>query len=266
MMMKRLKQAYSYLRYLFMAKTKYSIHSPFVYSLVTEVFEMKNKSPETLKISELRSHLTRSKRVLEVTDFGSGKGNKPYTLHFKTVGQIASGSSVSHKYGELLFRLVDRFRPETIIELGTSLGISTLYVAIGAPKAQVFTIEGCSTTSEIARENFTALGVRNIQMQTGRFDDVLPGLLRNLKTVDFAFIDGYHEYEPTKKYAEMILELTTENSVLVIDDIHWSGGMERVWNELCNNSRVAVSIDIYRFGMLFFGKGLSKQHFVIRYR
>jgi predicted O-methyltransferase YrrM len=264
-MIKRLKQAYSYLRYLFMAKTKYSIHSPFVYSLVTEVFEMKNKSPETRKISELRLRLARSKRILEVTDFGSGKGNKPYTLHFKTVGQIASGSSVSPKYGELLFRLVQRFRSEAIVELGTSLGISTMYLAIGAPKAEVFTIEGCSTTSEIARENFTELGVTNIHMQTGRFEDVLPDLLRNMKTVDFAFIDGYHEYEPTKKYVEMFLKLTTENSVIVIDDIHWSGGMQRAWNELRNNTLVTVSIDIYRFGMLFFGKGLSKQHFVIRY-
>lgn len=256
----------SYIHYLFRAKTKYGIHSPFVYSLVTEVFEKKQATPETGKIRELRARLTRSRRVLEVTDFGSGRGEKPYTLHFRTVGKIAARSSITPVYGELLQKLVARFEPSTILELGTSLGISTLYLSTGMPSAKVITIEGCSTTSEIARENFREFGITNITMQTGRFGDVLPGILKHLESVDFAFIDGHHEYEPTVRYTEMILGKVSAGSVIVIDDIHWSKGMEKAWKELCNHPQVRVSIDIYRFGMLFFREGLSRQHFILRFR
>jgi predicted O-methyltransferase YrrM len=248
------------------AKTKYGIHSPFVYSLVTEVFENRDVCAEDSKIQELRKRLTHSKRLLEVTDFGSGRGNKSYALHLKTVGEIAAESSVDPQRGALLRKLVKRFQPANILELGTSLGISTLYLSTGMPSAKVITVEGCSTTSEVARENFAEFSLKNIEMLTGRFEDVLPAVLKQTETVDFAFIDGHHEYKPTKKYVEMILQKASDNSVIVIDDIHWSAGMELAWKEICDLSQVKVSIDTYRFGMLFFREGLSKQHFVIRFR
>ncbi|HOW32032.1 MAG TPA: class I SAM-dependent methyltransferase [Bacteroidales bacterium] len=265
-MIGKLTRMYSYVRYLLSARTKYGIHSPFVYSLVTEVFENHQANADTERIKALRNRLKRSKRVLEVTDFGSGRGNKPYALHFRTVGNLAAHSAVTPSRGELLYNLVNRFRPSTILELGTSLGISTLYLSTGNPYAKVITIEGCSTTSEVARENFAEFNLTNIKMLTGRFEDVLPAALDQLATVDFAFIDGHHEYEPTKNYARMIMQRVTENSVIVIDDIHWSAGMEKAWKEICSLPQVKVSIDVFRFGMLFFREGLSKQHFGIRYR
>jgi predicted O-methyltransferase YrrM len=263
-MVHKIRQVFRYLNYLLTAKTKYGIHSPFVYSLVTEVLEDRHVPTECLKIRALRKQLCQSKRLLEVTDFGSGKGSRPYTLHLKTVGQIGARSSVDHASGELLHRLVARFKPENILELGTSLGISTLYLATAEPRAKVITIEGCSTTSEVARENFADFGLQNIEMLTGRFEDILPEVLKRTGTVDFAYIDGHHEYEPTKKYVEMILRKISENSVVVIDDIHWSAGMEKAWKEVCSFAQVKISVDVFRFGMLFFREGLTKQHFVIR--
>ncbi len=265
-MVHKIRQILKYFQYLFTAKTKYGIHSPFVYSLVTEVFEDDKVSAECQKIRALRKQLCQSRRLLEVTDFGSGKGSRPYTLHLKTVGQIAARSTVDPASGELLHRLVARFKPANILELGTSLGISTMYLATAAPRAKIFTIEGCSTTSEVARENFAGLNIQNIEMLTGRFEDVLPSLMQQTETVDFAYIDGHHEYEPTKKYVEMILRKVSSNSVVVIDDIHWSAGMERAWKEICEIPQVKVSVDVFRFGLLFFREGLTKQHFVIKYR
>lgn len=255
-----------YLKYFVKSKTKYQIHSPFVYSLITEVFEKKAETIETEAIINLCARLRRSRRVLEVTDFGAGKGKKPYILRFRRVGQIIRKSSVTTEPGALLYKMAARFQPAIILELGTSLGISTLYLSKGAPGARVITIEGCSTTSEIARENFAKANASNIEMHTGRFEDILPDVLNSCDKVDFAFIDGHHEYEPTKRYVEMILGKAREETVIVIDDIHWSEGMEKAWKELSNLTEVTVSIDIYRFGILFLRKGLSKQHFSIRYR
>lgn len=265
-MIRHIKSAKRYLKYLISAETKYKIHSPFVYSLVTEVFEKRAETMETRAIHGLRVHLKRSRRVLEITDFGAASGEKPYVLRFSSVGRIAGKSSVTPVYGELLYRMVLRFQPSVIVELGTSLGISTLYLSLGAPEARIITIEGCSTTSEIARENFTKSGVSNIEMHTGRFEDILPHVLEHCEQVDFAFIDGHHEYQPTKRYVEMILGKARDETVIVIDDIHWSEGMEKAWAELCDMPAVTVSVDIYRFGILFFRKGLSKQHFKVRFR
>lgn len=263
-MIHKISQVFRYLTYLLRAKTKYGIHSPFVYSLVTEVFEDHHVPDGYLKIKALRKQLCESKRLLEVTDFGSGRGSRPYTLHLKTVGQIATRSSVDPASGELLYRLVKRFKPSNILELGTSLGISTLYLATAEPRAKIVTIEGCSTTSEVARENFAEFGLQNIEMLTGRFEDILPGVLKRTGTVDFAYIDGHHEHEPTRNYVDMIMHKVTGNSVIVIDDIHWSAGMEKAWKEICSLPQVKISIDVFRFGMLFFSEGLTKQHFVIR--
>lgn len=265
-MIRRLKSLTGYLKCFFLAKTKYKIHSPFVYSLITEVFEKRISTPEIIAILDIRKQLMRSRRVLEVTDFGAGRGNKPYILRFRSVGQIVRESAVTPEFGKLLYKLTARFQPSTVVELGTSLGISTLYLSLGAPKARVITIEGCSTTSEIARENFAKAGVSNIEMHTGRFEGILPDVLNSCEKVDFAFIDGHHEYGPTKRYVEMILGKACDETVIVIDDIHWSEGMERAWKELCDMPAVTVTIDICRFGILFLRKGLSKQHFRIRYR
>lgn len=265
-MVRWLTRALSYIRYLYSASTKYGIHSPFVYSLVTEVLEQATPKADILKINETRTRLARSRRVLEITDFGTGRGDKTYVLHFRKVGAIARSSAVNPTEGELLYRLAAWTKPSEILELGTSLGISTMYLSIGMPAAKVTTIEGCSTTSEIARENFSAAGLTNITMKTGRFEDVLPGVLQQFNTIDFTFIDGHHEYEPTKKYVSMIMQKVSSRSVIVIDDIHWSTGMEKAWLEICNLPQVKVSVDIFRFGLLFFREGLSKQHFVIRYR
>ena len=265
-MIRCLRLVTGYLKYFVKSKTKYRIHSPFVYSLITEVFEKKAETPEILAIRDIYARLRRSRRVLEVTDFGAGKGKKSYILRFRSVGQIIRKSSVTPEPGGLLYKLAARFQPAVILELGTSLGISTLCLSKGAPGARVITIEGCSTTSEIARENFSEAGISNVEMHTGRFEDILPGTLNDCGKVDFVFIDGHHEYGPTRMYVEMILGKARDETVIVIDDIHWSKGMEKAWEELCNFPAVTVSIDIYRFGILFLRKGLSKQHFIIRYR
>ena len=255
----------AYLRYLVNSGSRHSVHSPFVYTLVDKVFRNNKENQAFQDILQIRRKLLNKSQVIEITDFGSGANRKDYSHRFERVAFIARNSSVSSKYGRLLFRLVENFKPETILELGTSLGISTLYLALANPEATIYTVEGCSTKSEQAAANFRALHISNIEQHIGRFDLVLPDLVKQAGKLDFAFIDGNHTYEATIENFNSLLRIAHNDTIFVFDDIHWSADMQRAWNEVADHERVTVSIDIFRMGIVFLRKELSKQKFVIRF-
>lgn len=255
----------SYLKYLFKSGNRHSVHSPFVYSLVDEVIRDRQARLAYSRISDLRKLLSKKSQLIEITDFGAGAGVNTYEHRFESVASIAQKSAVNEKYGQLLFRLVEHFKPKTIVELGTSLGISTLYLALPDADALVITVEGCTTKSEQAASNFESLGVTNLHLHIGRFDIVLPDVIKEAGRLDFAFIDGHHLYKSTMANFEALLQIAHNDTVFVFDDIHWSPEMEKAWAEISDHQQVTVSIDLFRMGIVFLKKELSKQNFVIRF-
>ncbi len=255
----------SYFSYLSKSNTKHGVHSPFVYELVTKVFENKQKNSACGQIHSRYKELLYNKRVVETTDFDDSTSKKKYVTKFLKVSEIARNSSVTQRYGELLYRLVDWFKPETILEVGTCLGISTLYLAKAAPAARIITMEGCAAKAELARANFEKLDVNQVEITIGRFNNTLPLVLEKMPHIDFVFIDGHHQFKPTIEYFEQILKHSHEETVLVIDDIHWSKGMEKAWAQIGHKNEVTVTIDLFRMGLVFLRKSLSKQNFVIKY-
>lgn len=255
----------AYFRYLLKSGSRHCVHSPFVYTLIDKVFKNTDYHPDFHSIKERRNQLVHKSQLIEITDFGAGSKRKKYEHRFESVASIARKSSVSEKYGRLIYRMVKYFRPETVVELGTCLGISTLYMALANPEAQVFTVEGCTTKSEQASGTFNALQVSNVTQHIGRFDIVLPDLIKQAGKLDFAFIDGNHTYEATLNYFKTLLEISHNDTIFIFDDIHWSAGMEQAWKDISENERVTVSIDIFRMGIVFLKTGLSKQNFVIRF-
>ncbi len=255
----------AYWTYLVNSGSRHSVHSPFVYKLVDLVLKNKKDNQAFQNIAKLRQKLLLKSQVIEITDFGSGANHKQYSHRFERVASIVRNSSVSDRYGRLLFRLVEYFKPQTIIEIGTSVGLSTLYMALANPDANVYTIEGCTTKSEQATTNFNAMQVSNIEQHIGRFDLVLPDLVKQAGKLDFAFIDGNHTYEATIENFKTLLAIANNDTVFVFDDIHWSADMQKAWNKISDHKGVTVSIDLYRFGIVFLKKELSKQKFVIRF-
>lgn len=181
------------------------------------------------------------------------------------VANIVRHSSVSYKYGKVLYTLAREFAPGVILELGTSVGVSTMYLCEGAPGALIYTVEGCREKLEICRENARLLGHDNVHTLEGSFKDVLPGFLSRSGQLDFVFIDGNHREASTIDYFEKLVDHLHSDSVVVIDDIHWSKGMTRAWDTIRNHSRVKVSIDLFRMGVLFFRRELSRERFVLAY-
>lgn len=202
-------------------------------------------------------------RKIGVTDFGSG--SKTMRSNLKKVSEIVKKSAVPRKYGLLLARLSKAFGRSHIIEFGTSLGISTLYLASGSPDTIVHTMEGCPETSKIAEENFDLAGQKNIRMKTGTFDELIPSFKNESITPGVVFIDGDHRKEPALRYFRNMAEISDSKTVIVLDDIHHSAGMEEAWEEIKNDERVSITIDICRMGLVFFRKGLTRADYIIRY-
>lgn len=255
------KRFFSYLKYLFTAKSANSIHSPFVFDLYTNLLSDSNPFYAFNKIEDLRLVLENDGRKIKVVDFGTKKSR------IRKIKSIAGNSATPAKYGQLLFRLVNKFQSHTILEIGTSLGLGTLYLATPDSKARVITLEGCPEISKIAKTNFEKLKVKNIEQVAGNFEEKLPQVLEKISSssLDFVFFDGNHRKEPTLRYFEQCLKKSHSDTIFVFDDIHWSDEMEEAWEEIKRKPEVKITIDLFFFGIVFFKRELTKQDFVLRF-
>ena len=265
-MYSRLQLLFKYLSYYFTASNGkgHGTHSPFVFEFITKVLNDKTSYPEYFKVEGLREKLLKDKTILNVEDLGAGSSVSK--TNQRTVATIARNAAKSKKLGQLLFRMVKFYQPSTILELGTSLGITTSYLSLAKPDARLVTMEGSHEIAEAARRNFRNLEIRNTKIIEGNFDDTLSSVISQLSTVDFVFIDGNHRKEPTERYFKDLLNKITNDSILVFDDIHWSKEMEAAWKTIKEHDAVRCTIDLFFIGIVLFRKEFKeKQHFNIRF-
>ena len=255
-----------YISYLWKASNGHGhgVHSPFVFAFIKNVLNTKSKGPSIDAIELYRQRLLNNQKEINILDLGAGadpKGNKS-----RTIAQIAKGALKPKKYSSLLSRIVKYYQPSQVLEMGTSLGITTCYLAHGVPNASVVTMEGAPTVAHEALTTFKNLGFQNIQLIEGNFDQSLPNYLQSVSTIGIAYVDGNHRYEPTMQYFSLLLTKSDEHSIFIFDDIHWSSEMEKAWAEIKADARVSLTIDLFYIGIVFLRKEQKEQeHFIIRY-
>lgn len=261
--MLNLSFAKDYVRHRLQSKTRHGTHSPFVYRLLDNViYDFKSKKVYD-QAENLRKELLSDKRLINVTDLGAGSLlNKNRQ---KLVGDIAKNALKRPKLAQLLYRLVNDLKPANMIELGTCLGTTSVYLKNAAPDAQFYTLEGCPETAKIATEVFQKTELNNIQQVIGNFDDTLPGIIEKIDKLDFVFVDGNHQKEATLRYFEWCLPKVHEETLLIFDDIYWSEGMKEAWEAIKANPQVMVTLDLFWIGLVFFRKGQVKEDFKIRF-
>jgi predicted O-methyltransferase YrrM len=253
-------QIKTYLQYWLEAVDSHSLHSPFLYDFYINVIQGKDQH-DFISNEKLRAKLLANPTPLQVEDFGAG----PRSRHReRTIKEIAGSSLTPQKLSRLYARLARYYACKNIIELGTSFGINTLYLA-AETKSQVATFEGAPAVASVAKSTFEFAGVNNISLVEGNIDHTLPHWLEIHRKIDLAFIDANHRYAATMKYFDLILKKTHFKSIVILDDIHYTDDMERAWNELRQHPLVSASIDVYRSGMLFFDPSLNKQHVVLQF-
>lgn len=252
-----------YLKHRLTAKSRHGTHSPFVYKLTDEViYDFSSKKPYD-EIEQQRKKLLDDDRLITVTDLGAGSHlNKNRT---KKISQIAKNALKTPRLAQLIYRLGAYHKPKNMIELGTCLGITTAYLSKAQPNAEVLTIEGCPETATVARQNFKALNLNNIELQVGNFNALLPIAIDKASTLDFVYIDGNHTKAATLNYFNWCLPKINEDSLIIFDDIYWSEGMKEAWNEIKNHPQVTVTIDLFWIGLVYFKKNQAKEHFKIKF-
>jgi predicted O-methyltransferase YrrM len=255
--------AIDYLKHRLTAKSRHGTHSPFVYKLTDEVIYDFSDKKVYDDIEAQRKKLLNDDNLITVTDLGAGSHlNKNRT---KKVSQIAKNALKAPHLAKLIYRLAQNQQLENMIELGTCLGITSAYLAKAHPNAKVLTIEGCPETAAVASRNFTDLGLTNIELQVGNFNELLPNAITEAEKLDFVYVDGNHTKEATLNYFNWCLPKIHENSLLIFDDIYWSEGMKEAWAEIKNHPDVMVTIDLFWIGLVYFKKGQAKEHFKIKF-
>jgi len=239
------------------------LHSPFVYEFAEAVLSDKRRFYAYHDIALLRRELSSHPEEIEFTDYGAG--STTFSSNKRKVSAIAKNMSVKPKEGELLFKLVNYFKPQTILELGTCLGLGTLYLSMPLYQSKVITIEGCEPLAKMAHSHLNLFGRANTEVRIGEFKDELGPVLTDLKRLDMAFIDGHHQKDATLAYFEQCLKYAHEDSIFIFDDIYWSADMMEAWEAIKAHPKVTLSLDFFELGIVFFKTDRAKEHFKLFY-
>ena len=255
-------QIKSYLKFLSNSKNEHGVHSPFVFSLLTKCFYDKKSKLEYAILRNYRKSLLQNNNTIEVTDFGAG--SKVFKSNTRIISKIAKTAGISSKRAELLFRITNYFQPNSILEIGTSLGLATSALSLGNLKAKITTLEGCTNTMAIAKSQLQLFHFDNVNPILTEFSSYLDNL--RLSTLNFKLIyfDGNHSKKATLDYFEELLPTITNETVWIFDDIHWSSQMEEAWEIIKKHPKVTITIDTFHWGLVFFRREQPKEHFIIR--
>ncbi len=250
----------SFFSYWLGAKNLYQVHSPFVYDWYQQVLKG-SPIPRGKEIDRLKKDLSRSSKEIVFRDLGAGSsGTKTQKL-----GRLISRAARKKASGELLGRMVQHYRPRRGLELGTHVGLSSLYCLAHHSFDEFFTLEGIEALAAIARQNFKKYEVHPTLL-IGPFDQLFDNSLDvKILAPDFVFIDGNHQYQPTLQYFHHILPHVPDEGIIIFDDIYWSPEMKRAWTEIKSHPEVSVSIDLYFLGICFIRRKQAKEHFSFRF-
>lgn len=252
----------SFLTFLWNARGPHGVHSPFVYNLITVVLRDKQRSSRFHNIEQERKRLCKSQDILDVDDFGAG--SRKHKTSQRVIGDIARTALQPASHAHAITLLARHSGAVTILELGTSLGITTAHLAASLPGSALHTIEGSNSIAEVARGIWNRAQLNSIDITTGSFANVLDTVLEKMPAVDFVIIDGDHRGDACLSYLNKILPFTSEHTVFVLDDIYWSPSMTEAWKKCVSDERFSLTLDFFDFGVLYQSKGRVKEHFVLR--
>lgn len=247
-----------FIKHFFVAKRNgHGIHSPFAYQLCEEVFYNTNSFYVFKQLAALRNALLTNETDLEIEDFGAG--SKTFKTNKRKIKEIAGKGISTQKQSETLYKLLNFLKSKTILELGTSLGLTTLYLSQVNKESRVITVEGSKELYDFASQQAKKLKVKNITFIHSVFDAALPKTLVAFDSLDFFYVDGNHTYEATVSYFKQALAKKSNDSVFIFDDIYWSPAMTKAWQEIKNDPAVTLSIDTFSFGMVFFRQEIKEK-------
>lgn len=238
----------------------HGVHSPFVFNLITKVIDERASFYCLRDIQSTRDAMSRLEQTFPIAG-----PDKAGTARLLPAHKIVRQNAVKPKSGTLLMRIVNYFRPRTILQIGCSAGFSSLYLSAYDSGIPVVVLERDPGLSALSRLVFEMHKTRNIELREGPYTETLPGLLSGNDGVDFIYLD-FGNTPATNRFAfEQCLPFFYEKSVLVMGGIKTSGEKKKFWNEICSCPEVSVTVDVYEFGIAFFNKKLHKRNYIVSF-
>jgi predicted O-methyltransferase YrrM len=252
--------AFEYINYKINSKGRYDIHSPFIYDFVNSCLKIKGEMKLKQSKKTLKDAYRNNKNSITISDAGAGSkklGNE------RVISKIFKVSSSKGKYADLLYKIAKHYKPDRVLEMGTSLGYGTLHLSLGFPESKIDTVDACTNTQKIARESLEKFDLGNIEFFNQTFIDFFKksdGI-----PFDLVFVDGHHDGDALIDYIEKLEKITHNDTIFILDDIRWSRSMKEAWNALIKMDKFHVTIDLFRMGILVKRPQQAKEHFVVSY-
>jgi len=219
----------SWLKYLLQRKSKYNIHSPFVFDFVTKVLNDHGSNRDYDTIMRIGRLLDKKKHI----------------------------SFTKRKRSRLLYRVIQHYEPDSVVSFGSITALNATALALGNLQTKVYLEQ-----SEDFLETLNAMGVINVRLiQPAEFDSEH---FRRLNT-GFVFFGRDSFEDDTWDYLADCLNYKTADSVFIFEGIHHNRDIEDAWEEIKADEDVSVTFDLYSIGMVFFREGIEKQDFVLKY-
>ncbi|MCD8269013.1 MAG: SAM-dependent methyltransferase [Parabacteroides sp.] len=235
----------------------YGVHSPFVFNLIKKVIEERCSYYSFYDIELVRKQLLFRDAVITCPDRKKGK------MRSRTIGEIVECEAIKPKHGALLFRLTNYFKSKNILQLGTSMGLSTLYLTSYASGLRCIALENVPEFADIARIVFDKAARNPVDLRTGSYKDLLPQALEDIKEVDFVFFNTLYEQQNNVWLFNECIKHIHDGSVFVFEGIKASRRMREFWKEICAHPEVTVTIDLYSMGIVFFNRKLHKRDYIV---
>lgn len=237
----------------------HSLQAPFVYEVYKNVIDKRKRRPVDPAIEKIREKFKASTNSIEIEDYGSG--SRKSNSSWRKVTDIASHGITQSKYSQIMSGLIEYMGYSNIVELGTSLGINTLYLS-KQPQSRITTFEGSTSLVNIAAELLNHQR-KNVNVVEGNIDITLPAYLESSDRIDFVFIDANHRYDATLKYFDLVINKSHDLTCFVFDDIHLSFEMATAWKHIIGHYQVTLTLDLFQIGIVFINPELRKQHYVL---
>jgi len=253
---------FAYFSHLIKSFHLHGIHSPFVFQLEKKCLRDASPYADYLKLSRFRESLHNNKSSLHIEDHGAG--SRVFKSNDRKVTDILQHNCSTEKDTQLLYRWCSYFEVNTVLELGTSLGIATHAMATARPHAQITTVEGSPEVYEFAKKALEKEDLKQVNFVNATFQDFFKEQKTPAPIYDLIYIDGHHNGDATCFYFESILHQVHNDTVVIFDDIYWSADMTRAWNQICHHPQVTASVDCFDFGLIFFRKEQMQEQFYVK--
>lgn len=212
------------------------------------------------RVESLRAAFALRTETFEV--YGVAQTKQP-----RTAPELATTASVTQQWGTFLYLCSKGFRADSILELGSCIGISGSYLASAPGCRQMLSIERSTDVALVAQAHLHQI-LPQAQVINRPIDDTLPQVLERFQNgIQLYYVDAFHSYEPTLRFFEQAMPFLRRGALVVFDDIHWSKEMWDAWLVLRARQGFSHTVDVGRFGLCVWQGGAvtPKQYDLAKY-